>query len=190
MNLIFESERLNFRPLAADDLDLAIEQWTDPEVTRYVADSPFTQAELSRDMPLFIRRCADGCIGVWCLTDKATGEKVGTAILLPMPIELDDTDWDLIIGDDIPEGDIEVGYILKRSAWGKGYATEACTRMLRFAFEDTSLTEVVACTDPDNAASQHVLTKCGMVPIGQIRAYQEDIPGFRLTRAEWLRLSR
>ncbi len=189
MNLTFESERLTFRPLAEDDLDLAIAQWTDPEVVKYVAERTYSEAELARDMPLFIRRCGGGCIGIWCLTDKTTGEKIGTAILLPMPIELDDTDWDLLIGDDIPDGDIEVGYILKRSAWGKGYATEACMRMLRFAFEVSPLEEVVACTDPDNVASQRILTKCGMIPQGQIRAYQEDIPGFRMTRAEWRQLS-
>ncbi len=190
MNLIFESERLNFRPLATDDLDLAVEQWGDPEVVKYIADRTYSKAELIEEMPLVTRRCAGGCIGIWCLTDKATGEKIGTAILLPMAVELDDTDWDLVVGDNIPEGDIEVGYILKRSAWGKGYATEACAQMLRFAFEGTSLTEVVACTDPGNAASQHVLTKCGMIPQGRIRAYQEDIPGFRMTRAEWLQLTR
>lgn len=185
MKLIFESERLLFHPLSAEDLDLAIEQWTDPEVVKYVADRTYSEAELIEEMPLFTRRCAGGCIGIWRLTEKATGEKIGTAILLPMPIELDDTDWDLVVGDDIPDGDIEVGYILKRSAWGKGYATEACTRMLRFAFEDTPLDVVVACTATDNTVSQHVLTKCGMRPLGVIRAYQEDIPGFRMTRQEW-----
>lgn len=190
MNLIFESERLQFHPLSADDLDLAIEQWTDPEVVKYVADRTYSEAELIEEMPLFTRRCAGGCIGIWRLTEKATGEKIGTAILLPMPIELDDTDWDLIVGDDIPDGDIEVGYILKRSAWGKGFATEACARMLRFAFEDTPLDVVVACTATDNTASQHVLTKCGMTSMGTIRAYQEDIPGFRMTRQEWRALLR
>lgn len=187
MNLIFESSRLIFAPLSEDDLDLAVEQWTDPEVVRYVADRTYSEAELREDMPKFIRRCGNGCIGVWRLTEKATGEKLGTAILLPIPIELDDTDWDLLIGDDIPDGDIEVGYILKRSAWGKGFATEACARMLRFAFEKTPLTKIVACTAPDNVVSQRVLVKCGMTPRGMIRAYQADVPGFCMTREDWRR---
>ena len=185
MSLIFESERLRYTPLSADDLDLAVEQFGDPEVVKHVADRTYSKAELAEEMPLYIRRAGGGCIGIWRLTVKETGEKIGTAILLPMPIELDDTDWDLLVGDDIPEGDIEVGYILKRSAWGKGYATEACKRMLRFAFEETPLEVVVACTATDNTASQHVLTKCGMSPLGTIRAYQENIPGFRMTREEW-----
>lgn len=188
MNLTFESTRLRFQPLTVDDIDLVIQQWTDPEVVRYVADRIYTEEELRDEIPMYCRRCGEEGIGVWRLTEKASGEKIGTALLLPMPIELDDTDWNLLLGEGIPDGDIEVGYILKRSAWGKGFASEACARMLRFAFEETPLREVVACTDPENVASQHVLTKCGMKPLGTIRAYQDDILGFRLSREEWLAL--
>ncbi len=35
MTVIYESERLLFRPLQEDDLDLLVEQWTDPEVVKY-----------------------------------------------------------------------------------------------------------------------------------------------------------
>lgn len=187
MQLEFESDRLAFRPLEERDVDLSIEQWTDPEVTRYVAARSYTAEEITAEMPVVTRRCAGGCIGIWCLTDKASGEKIGSALLLPMPVELDDTDWSLVKGDAIPEADIEIGYILKRTAWGKGYATEACTRLLRFAFEVSPLDVVVACTDPDNTASQHVLVKAGLRPTGIIRAYGGDCLGFRLTRAEWQR---
>lgn len=187
VNLSFESERLRFDPLAMDDFDLIVDQWTDPEVVRYVGGETYTVDKLTEEMPKYVRRCADGCIGLWRLTVKATGEKLGTAALLPLPVELDDTDWDLLVGDDIPDGDIEVGYILKRAAWGKGYATEACTRMLRFAFEETPLDDIVACTDPANTASQNVLRKSGLFDLGMIRAYQSGVPGFRITRDEWLK---
>ncbi|MEM9045033.1 MAG: GNAT family N-acetyltransferase [Pseudomonadota bacterium] len=186
MNVIFESERLAFRPLQTRDIDLAIEQWTDPDVVRYVAERTYSEQELIDEMPIVTRRCGAGCIGIWALTEKATDEKIGSIFLLPMPVELDDTEWDLLIGEEIPEGDIEVGYILKRAAWGKGYATEACMRMLQFAFEDSPLREVVATIDPDNHASRHVLMKCGLRQMGTIRAYQADIPGFKITREQWL----
>ncbi len=63
---------------------------------------------MAEDMHVVTRRCAGGCIGNWCLIDKATQEKLGTANLLPLPVELDDTDWDLVVGDRIPDGDIEM----------------------------------------------------------------------------------
>ena len=185
MNLTFESERLVFRPLSVADLDLAIEQWTDPDVVKYVAGKTYTEEELAKEMPIVVRRCAGGCIGIWCLIDKAAKEKLGTALLLPMPVELDDTDWNLVVGDQIPEGDIEIGYVLKKSAWGKGYATEACKRLLKFAFEESPLEEVVATIHEDNAASQKVLEKSGLINQGMVRAYADDIPGFRITRQQW-----
>lgn len=185
MNLTFESDRLVFRPLSEADLNLVIDQWTDPDVVKYAGGKTYTEEELAEEMPIVVRRCAGGCIGIWCLIDKATKEKLGTALLLPMPVELDDTDWDLVVGDKIPEGNIEIGYILKKSAWGEGYATEACKRLLKFAFEESPLEEVVATIDAENTASRKVLEKCGMIYQGMVRAYAGNFPGFRITRQRW-----
>ncbi|MEM7058822.1 MAG: GNAT family N-acetyltransferase [Pseudomonadota bacterium] len=185
-HLFFESDRLIYRPLELDDLDLAIEQWTDPEVVKYVDWDVSTVDEIKEEMPMVIRRAGPGgCIGIWVLTCKETQEKLGTAILLPMPVEADDTEWDLMGTEAIPDREIEVGYILKRSAWGKGYATEACRRMLKFGFEHTPLNEIVACIDPENDVSRKVLLKSGLREEGLIKAYTLEVPGFRITRTHW-----
>jgi ribosomal-protein-alanine N-acetyltransferase len=103
-----------------------------------------------------------------------------------MPIDEDDTNWDLVEGPDIPDWEIEVGYILKRPAWGKGYATEICMRLLAFAFEETPLVEIVACIDGDNHRSRQVFSKCGLRDEGLRRAYADLSPCFRITRREWM----
>ncbi len=118
MNLTLKSERLLLRPLAETDLDVEIEIGTDPEVMKYI-DEPDTEESVVQQMPNYVKRCAGGCIGVWCVIERSTNEKLGTAILLPLPIEEDDTNWDLVVGDDFPDCEIEIGYMLKRSAWGK-----------------------------------------------------------------------
>ena len=189
MNLVLNTERLLLRPLAETDAEVEIELGTDPEVMRYVGE-PETEAEVVRDMPKYVRRCAGGCIGIWCLIDRSTNEKLGTTCLLPLPIEEDDTNWDLVTGDDLPGCEIEVGYMLKKLAWGKGYATEACSRLLRFAFEETPLEEVVAVTDPRYTASRNVIKKCGLVYEGMRRAYAEQCSGYRINRRQWLEKSR
>ena len=117
---------------------------------------------------------------------KATCEKLGSCILLPLPIEEDDTDWSLLKEGSYPDAEIEVGYLLRQSAWGKGYATEMCARLLKFAFEETELTEVVATTDHDNKRSMRVLRKCGLQDEGLRTAYAGNYPGFRITKQEWL----
>ena len=185
MNLDLKSERLLLRPFAETDSDVAIELFTDPAVIRYVCET-YTEQQVVEEMPKYTKRCAGGCIGAWCVVERATQEKLGMAILLPLPIEEDDRNWDLVVGDDVPDCEIEIGYILKKSAWGKGYATEATKRLLKFAFEETPLEELVATTNSENTASQRVLEKSGLVYEGMRRAYAVDCPGYRITRQQWL----
>ena len=187
MKLELHTERLLLTPLAPTDLDVALEMWTDPEVVEYVCDL-MDRDTISKEMSHWIKRGGNGCIGIWCISDRETGEKYGSAILLPMPIEEDDTDYSLVVPDQMPDGDVEIGYFLKRSAWGHGFATEACRRLLQFAFEDTPLNEVVATFDVENVASKKVLKKAGLVDRGMMRCFGEDGPNYRITRDEWYRL--
>ncbi len=185
MELVLRTERLTLRPYRESDLDIAIEVFTDPEVLRFAGGAQ-SEEKIRAELPLWAGRGGNGCIGVWCVTRRDSGEKLGTVALLPMPIDEDHTDFGQIIPDRLPDGDVEVGYFLKQTAWGKGYATEACRRILQFAFEDSPLTEVVATFEEGNEASRSVLLKSGFVDHGTRRSYGEDGPNYRITRDEWL----
>jgi len=184
MNLVLCSERLTLTPFAASDLALAIEMFTDPDVRKY-AGGVMTEDEIRGQMSNWLKRGSDGCIGIWSIANRANGEKLGSAALLPIPIEEDDTDFSLLVSGQMPDGDLEIGYFLKQSAWGKGYATEACKRLLQMVFEETPLNEVVATFDDGNTASRHVLRKAGFLDRGIRRCYGEDGPDYRITRDEW-----
>ena len=182
--LTIETARLRLRPYALHDLNIARVILCDPAVTKFVCD-PLTPEKVTEILPQITRRGAGGRIGMWCVERKDTGEKIGDGVLTPIPVEALDTDWASLVPEAYPDAQIEVGYMLKQDAWGQGYASEICTGLLRFAFEKTALDGVVACTDPDNKASQRVLTKCGMRDCGIGRAYAEDVPWFEITRTEW-----
>ena len=184
MNLILHSKRLTLTPFDAPDVDLAIEMFTDPDVLRFVGGAR-EEDEIRRDMSNWTKRGGNGCIGIWCISETSSGEKFGSAALLPMPVEEDDTDYSLVIPGRMPDGDVEIGYFLKQSAWGKGYATEACNRLVRMAFEESRLTEVVATFEVGNIASQSVLEKAGFIDHGLMRCYGEDGPNYRIARDEW-----
>ena len=184
MKLELHTERLLLTPLVADDIDLALEMYTDPEVLEHT-HGVMTEAEIRREMPNFIKRGGNGGIGVWCIKDRDTGEKLGETYLLPLPIDEDHTDFSLIVMGQIPDAEIEIGYFLKRSAWGRGYATEACKRLLRFAFEETTLDEIVASVYEDNAASKKVLEKSGLIFRGRTRCYGKYSPIYSITRNGW-----
>jgi ribosomal-protein-alanine N-acetyltransferase len=187
MDLEIFTERLRLTPLVAEDVDLALALWTDPEVVEYICD-PMTAAEILQEMPDSIKRGGNGGIGIWCIADRTSGEKLGSTYLLPMPVDTDDTDFSLVVMGQMPDAEIEIGYFLKRTAWGHGYATEVCKRLLQFAFQQVSLDEVVASVDESNAGSKKVLEKSGLRDCGRTRSYGKDSPIYRITRDEWIEL--
>lgn len=185
MDLVVYSERLVLTPFDGSDVDFSIELFTDAEVRRY-AGGPMTEGQIRREISNWTRRGGNGCIGIWYVSHQHSGERLGTVALLPMPVDEHHTNFDLVVPGRMPTGDVEVGFFLKQSAWGSGYATEACRRVIQMAFEDSPLTEVVATFDTENTASRNVLEKAGFVNRGTMRCYGEEGPNYRITRDEWL----
>ena len=58
----------------------------------------------------------------------------------------------------------EIGVVLRRELWGRGYGPEAAAAVIQFAFNVWHEKEVVATVDPDHAASVRFLEKTGMTP--------------------------
>ncbi|SVB26986.1 uncharacterized protein METZ01_LOCUS179840, partial [marine metagenome] len=185
VDLQLTTKRLVLRPLSINDMSLVIEMFTDEQVMQYAGGTTLKK-KIVGEMQMYTRRGGNGCVGVWCICDQTTGASLGSIALLPLPTDKDDTDWGQLIEDQLPASEIEIGYFLKRSAWGNGYATEAAERILRFAFEDSPLGEVVAVIDPRNQSSRRVLEKIGFVSTGTRLAYGEDLPGFQIIREDWL----
>lgn len=81
--------------------------------------------------------------------------------------------------------DVEVGYRLRRSAWGQGYATEGATELVRYGFDSLGLERIIGVTHPDNVASQRVLTKAGLADVGWGRYYDRRLRLFAALRESW-----
>jgi RimJ/RimL family protein N-acetyltransferase len=149
---VLTSERLLLRRMTADDLELLVRMHSDPRVMRYgggVRDRAGSEAML-RERILEYYADHPG-LGVWATIERATGACVGIHNLNHL----------------YGEPDIQVGYMLYPEYWGRGYATEMCVALLRHGFGAVGLAKIVAITDPDNEASQHVLRKSGLVYIGE-----------------------
>ena len=65
-------------------------------------------------------------------------------------------------------GAVELVYGLEKSAWGRGYASEAAEAVLRYGFDTLRLDVVTAAVNPENAASERILIKLGMSKTGQL----------------------
>ncbi len=62
----------------------------------------------------------------------------------------------------------EIGYGILEEYRGQGFATEAVKLAIKWAFQHSEVVAIEAEADPDNAASQRVLMKCGFRPNGEI----------------------
>lgn len=88
--------------------------------------------------------------GLWALIEKLTGRMVGFAgVCHPLWLP----GW---------ERAVEVGWRLHRSAWGRGYATEAGRAALEYGFGGLGLAQIVAFIHPDNHRSLAVAGRLGL----------------------------
>lgn len=178
------TDRLCLRPVEARDEELMIALGSNPDVMRYI-HAPQSPDDIRAIMPLLINRRQDSGLGYWVVERREDGVGIGQANLNLMPLNGPDLVAGLKPGDIIYSEDVEIGYLFLPDAWGKGYATEAASCLLTHAFQGISLPKVVAVTDAENTASQKVLKKIGMRPIGNLYAYGSNGPGFELLKNDW-----
>jgi ribosomal-protein-alanine N-acetyltransferase len=70
----------------------------------------------------------------------------------------------------IENDEIEIGYLLHKKFWGKGYASEIVTTLLEWATKHIDTEFIVAYAPEKHVASQRVMQKCGMQPYKNVMA--------------------
>lgn len=66
-----------------------------------------------------------------------------------------------LLNDDT-QPDIEIGYVLHRLHWNKGFAVEIASALIKWGFQNLQISKLIAITRPANQRSQRVLNKIGM----------------------------
>ncbi len=155
MQVTLQTERIILRRFTPDDADNLHALDSDPEVMRYLTGGVPRSYEETKEETLprhiaYYAKYAD--FGVWAAvekgTEKATGAFIGWFHFRPDARN--------------PGEDIELGYRLMRSAWGKGYATEVSRALLRKGFEELGVKRVTARAIKANVNSWRVMEKIGM----------------------------
>ena len=151
MEVFLETERLVLRRFTEEDADNLFELDSDPEVVRFAnpggRTTPYEDIR-RRVLPRFLSYYDKyDHFGFWAAVEKSSGRFVGWFHLRPVPDE--------------PE-EIELGYRLRRDAWGKGYATEGSRALVKRGFVELGLKRVVAKALVANEASIRVMEKAGL----------------------------
>jgi RimJ/RimL family protein N-acetyltransferase len=88
--------------------------------------------------------------GLWLVTEKATGQPVGQVGAVVQKVR----------GVD----EMEVGYLIHRPFWRRGFAAEAAAACRNYAFSVLNSKRVIALVRPENVPSQGVARKIGLQP--------------------------
>ncbi|MBD2606269.1 GNAT family N-acetyltransferase [Scytonema hofmannii FACHB-248] len=168
MTTLFQTNRLIIRNwIPEKDAESAFEMYSDPDVTRFIGSMIEVSVESQRArLQTIIERYTklNKGTGFWAVVEKETGQIVGSVMLKQLP----DTEGNLT-------EDYEVGWHLRKSSWGKGYATEAGQAAINYGFNILKLPVIYAVTEPQNHASISVTQRLGMVPIGRTNKYYGGI---------------
>ena len=151
MEAVLETERLRLSPLTEGDLDDLVELDGDPQVRRFVDPLgiivPLDPGERRTfEWERFV--VPGGFYGA--------RERVGNAFV----------GWFQLEEAAHREGEAELGYRFRRSAWGLGYATEGARALVAHALDVLGFRRVFAHALNDNPASIRVMEKAGLIHVG------------------------
>ncbi len=147
--IILETKRLLLRHLNADDLDDLFRLYSDPDIRKYFPEGVLTLAgareELGWHMDTYEQHPQ---LGLWATIHKETGKFIGRCGLLPWEID--------------GQTETEIAYLLDKSFWHQGLATEAVEGIMKYAFDELHLSRLICLMHPDNIASQRVARRAGL----------------------------
>lgn len=185
MHVFLQTERLLLRRFTEADVDHLLELDSDPDVMRFVnGGRPTSREVIQYDfLPAFLRyydRFAG--YGFWAAIEKDSGEFLGWFHFRPP--------------EGSPPEEAELGYRLRKCAWGKGYGTEGSRALIRKGFVELGVQRVVALSAGENLASRRVMEKVGM---SWVRTFyqpwpdliddpeeaEQEIVEYALLRADW-----
>lgn len=182
MHVFLETERLILRQFTTDDVDLLVELDSDPDVMLRITGGRTTpREEIATDfLPALLSYYSRFAgYGFWAMVEKSTGDFLGWFHFRP--------------GEGHPQDEPELGYRLRKSAWGMGYATEGSVALISKGFTEFGVRRVTAETMVVHAGSRRVMEKAGM---RVVRTFHQDwpdhIPGdeqsdveYAITGEEW-----
>lgn len=179
---IFKSERLGFRNWKEADLKEFAQLNADSEVMQHFP-KPLTEKETAEFIQRLQRHYEKNGYNYFATEILESGELIGFIGLAFQEYKTDFTPA------------VDIGWRLKRSAWGKGFATEGAKKCLEFAFNELNLDKVISTCTVKNAKSEKVMNKIGMEKVREFKhpnlkdyPEYEDCVCYEINRNMWQQL--
>lgn len=147
--IILETKRLILRHLIMEDLADLFALYSDPEIRQYFPEGVLNLEETKEELEWHMNGHPKYPeLGLWATIHKETSKFIGRCGLLPWEID--------------GKLEVEIAYLLDKSFWHQGLATEAAQGILNYGFEKLNLPRLICLIDPENIASQRVAERIGM----------------------------
>jgi RimJ/RimL family protein N-acetyltransferase len=170
-------QRVRLRPLSDADVPALFRIFGDSEVMRFWSSPPLEDLGAARGLLDHIRRSFEArTLFQWGITTVDDDAVVGTCTIFHI---------------DHDHRRAEIGFAIGRADWRKGYASDAVTALVRFAFDQLDLHRLEADPDPQNQGSIRVLERQGFRREGLLREryflneQPQDAAYYGLLRREW-----
>jgi len=141
-----ETERLIFRAFKAEDAEAYHQCCADPEVMQYLGEGErFNREETWNRIAFFLGHWQLRAYGMWAVENKLDRQFVGR-IGFHQPLN-----WP----------GLEIGWLIRKKDWDKGYATEGAQMILDYGREQMKLRDIISLIQPQNIPSMKVAEKIG-----------------------------
>ncbi len=182
MQVFLETERLVLRRFTEADVGNLSDLDSDPDVMRFLTGDKLTPREVIQNetLPRMLQYYEQFAgFGFWAAIERSTGKFLGWFEFRPLE-------------GSGPE-EVELGYRLRKSAWGRGYATEGARALIRKGFTDLGVWRLVARTMAVNIGSRGVMEKASLT---LARTFHQEWPDpvegtehgeveYALTKSDW-----
>jgi len=167
MKIIYETERIILRVFKQEDLNQTKEFWGNQEVMEQCLGA-IPHDKLPKVIEAYINCYREKGLSVYAVVEKDSGKVIGAA--------------GFNVTDTLEK--VELLYHFSKSAWGKGYATEAALACLNVAKGNNKVNIIYASADPNNANSIKILEKIGFVYQGMkwFEDTKQEEPYFELEK--------
>lgn len=164
---ILKTERLVLRLLTQKDKPQLAAILQDDVAMQYYSHH-FTDEDVQEWLDRQLGRYKNDGFGPWAVCLKTDGEMIGQCGL----------SWQMWEEKRVPE----IGYLLRRDQWHKGYATEAAKAGRAYAFGPLGFDEVYSLIRDTNVPSQAVARRNGMRPIA---TFMKEYKGVQMCHQVW-----
>jgi RimJ/RimL family protein N-acetyltransferase len=164
--ILIETERLLLRRFSAEDLDDFVALHSEPEVTRFIR--PLDRAEAEERLGKDKEEWRERGHGMLVVADKHSDEFLGRIAIKYWP----------------QVGETELGWTLRREAWGEGYATEAGAACRDWALTNLDVPYLTAMIVPENSRSVAVAERLGFSRLREDELLGEKVVVYAVRRDE------